>query len=205
MTHLSLSTVLLLGLLMVSTDPPVASYCLEVVDGSRLYLEGSSNVNTFTCECESMDKLPPLQLKMHALQGRPGAYFENARISIRTQTLDCGHRGINSDLYESLKASHHPNISLVLDEVHWKTGEPLKGQKPWQWLTACAELTVAGVTREIDLKVHARQLSPKTFRFVSKHRIRMTDFGVSPPTALFGAVKVDNEIDLHFDLVVQAD
>lgn len=205
MTYLSLPTVLLLSLLMASSNSPVASYCLEVVDGSRLYLEGSSNVNTFTCECESMDKLPPLQLKMQELQHRKGAYFKNARISIRTQTLDCGHRGINRDLYESLKSSQHPTISLALDEVHWKSEGALDGKSAWQWLTACAELTVAGVTREVDLTVKARQLRHKTFRFVSKHRIRMTDFGVVPPTAMFGAVKVDNEVDLHFDLIVQAE
>jgi len=152
-----------------------------------------------------MDQLPPLQLNMQSLEHRQGAYFENARIDIRTRTLDCGHRGINRDLYESLKAQHHPHISLALEEVRWTADNPLGSTDNWQWLTACAELTVAGVSREVDLKVQARRLAHKTYRFVCEHRIRMTDFNVTPPTAMFGAVKVDNEVDIHFDLIVQAD
>jgi hypothetical protein len=31
----------------------------------------------------------------------------------------------------------------------------------------------------------------------------MTDFGVTPPTALFGAVRARNSLTVHFDLVLE--
>jgi hypothetical protein len=34
--------------------------------------------------------------------------------------------------------------------------------------------------------------------------ILMTDYGIKPPTALFGLVKVNNNVSVHFDLRVLA-
>ena len=38
-------------------------------------------------------------------------------------------------------------------------------------------------------------------RVTGSTRLRLTDFGIEPPTKFFGLVRVHNEIDVHFDLI----
>ncbi len=178
--------------------------CFEIAEGSKLYLEGSSNINTFSCDCEGMDRLPPLYLDMQLEENKQQASFDRAQLNIRTRTLDCGHRGINRDLYESLKTEEHPYIRLQLENVRWDKPMPA-GLQEWQCVTAKARLTVAGVERAINMKVRATRTQTGQYRFVAQHRILMTDYGVEPPTALLGTIKVNNAIDINFDLLVRAE
>jgi polyisoprenoid-binding protein YceI len=71
-------------------------------------------------------------------------------------------------------------------------------------ITADATLRINGVQRRVKLHVKGRRLSDDGFQFISDTRIRMTDYGVEPPTALFGLIKVDDEVTIHLDIVTRA-
>lgn len=59
----------------------------------------------------------------------------------------------------------------------------------------------AGVTG--DLSVSAARLSPSKSRFRAELPLRMTPFGITPSTALFGAVKARDELEVRFDLTLE--
>ena len=41
--------------------------------------------------------------------------------------------------------------------------------------------------------------TPDRFRIRAEMPVRMTDFGITPPTALFGIVKARNELTVRFE------
>jgi polyisoprenoid-binding protein YceI len=171
----------------------------QILPGSQLFLKGNSNVTPFTCHC--LQAFQPQQFSMTLRQQSNTAVFQNTRLQIETKKLDCGNRGMNRDMHQTLKADAHPYISIRLQEVRFRPA-PNGGLGT---LTAKAALTVTGQTRTVQMQVKTQQSADNNYRFISAVSMKMTDFGITPPTALLGLVKVDDQIDIHFDLLVQVD
>jgi polyisoprenoid-binding protein YceI len=197
---LLISSVVYLEYYTPSISPP---HCFEILEGSRLFLEGKSNVNSFSCECQTMEQIPPQQMNINHAGEK--VIFSGAALEIQTQSLDCGHRIMNQDLYKSLQAAHYPYIRIELEEASIHHIDKKLSKESWAPVKVCALLTVAGIQRRVDLSVQARQINQKAYRFRSTHRIKMTDYCITPPTAMFGTIKVKNEIDINFDLLVASE
>ncbi len=201
--HLFTGIIFALLFCSITSAPPPALLSYHIQAPSRLFLQGTTNVSSFNCNCSSMESLPRLPFEMGLQNENFKAVFSDARLHIRTENLDCGNRQMNRDLYHALKAEEHPMIGMVLLETARQAGAQAPGADGWMNITARARLTIAGVSRTIELPVRARQTSPGTYRFVSRYAINMTDFNIQPPTAMMGLVKVNNRIEIHFDLAVE--
>jgi len=184
------------------TRPAIKMQHVSFLNSSELYLQGSSNVNQFTCRCEQ--GLAPLQVNVDFKPEDQIARFERAQLNIVTRNLDCGNRGMNRDMYKTLQANNHPEISIQLRAVRQLEGYSPMLCDEWVPLLASAYLTIAGKKRIVHLDVQGRQEPGGHYRFLSELTINMTDFGIDPPTALLGLVQVDNEITIHLDLHVSA-
>ena len=198
----NLSIGLTLAFLASSFTPTSAPLSYRILQDSRLFLEGTTNVNTFVCKCACVQSFPRLQFEMEVKEEGQKAVFDEAGLNIRTTDLDCGNRNMNKDLHETLKARQYPSISIVIQEAGLKSGAVLAGGHEWTYITAKAQLTVAGVERSVRLKIKAQQTGPGTYRFLSQYTIKMTDFNIEPPTAMLGLIKVNDRIEIHFDLTV---
>ncbi len=190
-----------LFLLSGFSDPPVRvmdmSYSID--PGSSLAIAGTSNVNSFNCFCnENFIKRP---VKVTSIDSSMVLRLSNAVLKLPTKTMDCNNSRMNSDLCDALKADQYPYIVIELHEVNLSNlnRQALKGGE-WRNVVAIATLTITNVCRPLVLDVRAQQVSPGHYHFVSSKDLKMTDFKVDPPTALFGLIKVHNEINIKLDL-----
>ncbi len=108
---------------------------------------------------------------------------------------------MDNKTYDALKAEEHPNIRFALGNLTYKSTNDKSGQ-----ITATGSLTIAGVTRNETLTMTATQAGNELTIKGSK-KLKMTDFKISPPTALLGAMKTGDEVTIHFEVVMnrQAD
>jgi polyisoprenoid-binding protein YceI len=104
---------------------------------------------------------------------------------------------MDNKTYKALKADADPEITFRLGapvtimQVNGKeTPIALKGQ-----------LTLAGVTGAATLWVNHFSLTRDSMRFEGEEKIKMTDFGVKPPSALFGTLKAGPGITIFFKTV----
>lgn len=181
--------------------PASETRSFQIMEQSELYLKGSSNVTPFTCQCTQ--SFPPLQYTMALNAQGAVASFRNTSLQLQTKKLDCGNRGMNRDMHQTLKADQHPNISIRLQEVQFEGGKLPEHSQDLGSLWAKARIAVAGVEKTAKLKVSARETGKGAYRFKSEFTINMTDFGIEPPTALMGLIKVDNKVTIHLDLAVR--
>jgi len=116
-----------------------------------------------------------------------------------------GVRSIRSDMgtvmdnrtYKALKADADPQITFLLDAP--VTLLPFrKGEKP---IALAGHLTLAGVTRPVALLVDYFEVTSDSMRFEGRQVIKMTDFGVKPPSALFGTLRAGSDITIYFKTV----
>ena len=103
-------------------------------------------------------------------------------------------RIMNNNTYKALKADDYPNITFAL--IFPVTSIQDDG-KPHQ-ITAKADLTIAGKTRRVDMTVAATTQGHATIIFEGSRKIKMTDFDIDPPVALFGTLKTGDDIVIHF-------
>jgi polyisoprenoid-binding protein YceI len=141
---------------------------------TRLVLEGSSNVTDWRCESTALDV--------------------NAReVHIPVKTIRCGNRQMERDLYRALRSDSYPSIDFRFTNM----------TRAADRATIRGNLSLAGTTRMIEIDAGVQRIARDRVRMQVRVPLRMTDFNVTPPTALFGIVKARNELVAQFDLVLQ--
>ena len=64
-------------------------------------------------------------------------------------------------------------------------------------------LTVAGKTKEVSLSAQFDIENPQKFLVSGSVPIKMSDFGIDPPTAMMGTIKTHDEVVVQFNLEFQ--
>jgi hypothetical protein len=69
-------------------------------------------------------------------------------------------------------------------------------------LRSTGALRVGGRENSVSFGVNVERLANGTFRAQGEVPILMTDYGIAPPTALFGVIRTGNYVVVRFDLLV---
>jgi hypothetical protein len=110
------------------------------------------------------------------------------------QALKSGHSLLDKTAYAALKADSNPVITYYLSSASLLADGTLK---------CMGKLTLAGDTQEQDLIATAKIRNDKSIVFGCTKKLNMRDFNVTPPKALFGAIKIGDVITLQFELPLQ--
>src|SRR6185295_2875719 len=110
-------------------------------------------------------------------------------ISIPVRSIKSTKSLMDSVMHEAMKEPEHPKISYKLTELTVKeapaaAGAPIK-------LDAKGELTVAGVTKSIEMPVNLQRQEKGILKFGGTTALKMSDFGIKPPAPALalGAIK----------------
>ncbi len=169
-----------------------------ILPSSKLLLKGTTNVNNFTCKCE--DRFSAQVLEAEASGGKQ-TRFRNARLRMTTRKFNCQNAKMERDLCKALKASEYPYIQVELletqhDPEHFKNGAAGR----WADVRAKVKLTITGVSKEQIIDARAKTNGPNSFSLQGEKSLNMSEYGIDPPEALFGLIKVDDLITFQFYL-----
>jgi hypothetical protein len=187
---------LLSGFVDADMRPTNIVYSIE--NGSSLSISGTSNVNTFSCLCAETFKRQVLEIVR--VDSTRQLRFKNAVLKLPTQSMDCNNSRMNSDLCDALKSSKYPYIVVELQQIQLRPTALNATRNEWFDVVAVATLTITDVCKPIVMDVRGIRLGDDRYRFVCSKNVRMTDFNVDPPTALFGLIKVNNDIKINLDI-----
>ncbi len=171
----------------------------ELAAGSRLYLEGTSNVKDFSCHCT--DPLPAGEYLVRVEQEM--LTFSNTSIQIYSRSFDCGHRGINKDMYETLQSADHPYIEIELLAVEQL--EALDNNSADLWTSAQAQLrmTIAGSSQLLSMPIQIQARPDGLLQCKGVQSIYLSDFELEAPRPMLGLIKVDDCIRIYLDLLLR--
>ena len=188
----------LVGLLLAYGVPH--DYHFEIEKGSKLYIEGTTNINSFECLCT--DEFNPLIAKINVSDDEKMVWFTATTLKLRTSSLDCDNSKINRDLCEALKSEDYPHIRIDVHDAKVIEGSFATPNADVKLLCSTS-ITITNVTRKVPLSVRCRKLGGGRYRFFATKELLMTDFGIDPPSALFGLIKVKDAIRINFDLTTK--
>jgi len=154
-------------------------------------VKGSSNLHDWTMEAKSGNIEANLNLASNVsyLAGIQSLSFtlpvKNLK-STEGSTMD-------NRAYDALKADKNPNITFVLLTA---TPESPNGNKSQYKVTG--NLTIGGATKQIEMVASSTKNSDGSVIIMGSQNLKFTQFGLKPPSFMFGALKVTDNLTIDY-------
>ena len=179
-------------LLLTITTAAFAVEKFSAAKGSAVRIEGTSTMHAWTMEGGTING----QLSIDETWP-PVAPTVNVVIPVTS--IKSEHSRMDKLMAEALKAKTNPNIEYALTSATFDSGD----QQSFRLKTS-GKLTIAGVTRDIEMNVSGARAGDGQYVLDGQAPIRMTDFGIKPPTAMLNTIKTGNDVKVTFRWVVAA-
>lgn len=179
------------------------SGAITIEKGGTLWIAGSASITNYKCSAEELSgqgTIENIKQPTENIQGHGGVTIA---VRIPVQSLDCGKRAMNNDMYESLKADRHPTIYYQLLEASLVQPFSSPDSTGWMNIQTRGILEIAGVRDTTQVTVKGTLLSNNRFRVWGSKELDMKTFDITPPSAFFGLIKADNKLTVNFDVTVR--
>jgi polyisoprenoid-binding protein YceI len=170
---------------------------VPVSPDSKLWIEGTSTIHDWTCKATSIDAAIEVDAAAVQLAVSPPKMLKKVLVKVPVKSLKCGHGGMDDNMYKALKADSDPQISYILASF-----EPANEEATEFMLKTVGTLKIAGTENRLAMDVSAVRLPDGTLKATGTVPIKMTDFGIKPPTAIFGRIKAGDNVKVKFELTV---
>lgn len=151
---------------------------------SALEINGSSTIHDWTVKANSMKG--SLKVSADAIKDM---LFQVEVAQIKSE------RGAAMDkkMHAALKMEEHPEISFEFQEMS-KDASSEKNYK------IVGLLNIAGTEKEVEITSEFQSLDGN-YVFKGAKEIKLQDFNMVPPTAMFGQIIVGDDVTIAFDLI----
>lgn len=154
---------------------------------SSLKIDGTSNLHDWKIVAENQ-------------KGELLADFEDGKLTkikqlefiVIAESLKSGKSAMDKNTYKALNTKKHEQIVFILNKVNSIncTANSCK-------VSATGNLTISGTTKPINITFDM-EIGESKISLTGTKNIKMTDFGVDPPKALFGTITTGDAIDVIF-------
>lgn len=211
------------ALTLVSPAPTLAEEMLLTVQPlGATWLKGNSTLHRWSCVSRDIDgyfqagisetdALRFLDQMDSALrQGRPPPLPDftlagplRSGIQINARTFDGGNSFMERDMRRALKSDSFPAIVFIFERFCGIDARYSQDMERTEYhLKLCGKLSLASVTRDVELSLRAHRADAATLQIHAAASLKMSDFGISPPTAFFGMLQAHDELDVLMDFAI---
>lgn len=169
--------------------PASASTALSLKQPAALVIEGSSSVRSWKCEAKNPD------IKASGQAG--DLQVASGSVKVAVAKIDCNNGTMNNHLQNALKAKDFPSINFKL-----KRQEKGAASDNGVEMKLHGELTILDKSLPVVV-VGLATPAEGGFRFVGKHELNMTQWGVEPPKLMLGTMKVGEMVTIGYDLQLE--
>ncbi len=198
MTRTQLATVALLALVATTARAQDIARIAVAAD-SKLWIDGTSNLHSWSCKATTLDASVDVDKAAIAQFGATAPKtLKRVEVKIPVKSLKCDHGGMDGNVYKALKVDGSPEISYILGTFEAAPGE----SKDAFTLHTIGKLAIAGKVNEVTMDVIATRMPDGSVKAIGSIPVKMTDFGIQPPTAIFGRLKTGDEVKVNFELMI---
>lgn len=115
--------------------------------------------------------------------------IQEMRVQMKVTNLKSGKDAMDKVAYDAMKNDRFKNVDFELISAT---------KKNENWVLH-GYFTFAGARKEVKLNV-AGNVIGKTITLIGSYTFKLTDFGIEPPTAMFGTIKTGDDVSLNFNI-----
>ena len=183
-------TYLFVFVLLINTLNILAQQVYKVIpQNSTMKIEGTSSLHDWDMTVENF------KCDMSVIMGNPSITIERVYFTGISSTISSHNSIMDSKTRNALKTEKYPEISFRMTSPLKiaSQGNAFRG-------TATGELFIAGKTRTINLPFSGKTTSENLISISGAKKIDMTEYGVDPPTAMFGTLKTGKDVTVSFEI-----
>ncbi|MEQ8625981.1 YceI family protein [Ekhidna sp.] len=114
---------------------------------------------------------------------------QNLKATIKAKSMESGKSIMDDKAYDAVQADDYPEIIFSAKTLQI-SGNSIVGK---------GNLVIGGESRVIDLDAVIVK-SGTEMQIQGKVPLKMSDFNITPPTAMFGTLKTGDEVVIHYDI-----
>lgn len=158
-----------------------------------LQVNGSTNVNKFSCVIRSYPKADTLEVYKTSAN-------ESVRITgamnLDVNAFDCHNPIMTKDLRKTLKSDKFPN--LVVKFISLSKFPSASAQQTL--VKGAVTISLAGVTKQFNVDYRCISGASNALMLIGNKKINFSDFNIIPPRKLGGMIKTNDELSVEFVL-----
>ncbi|HET6765587.1 MAG TPA: YceI family protein [Longimicrobiaceae bacterium] len=181
--------------MLLAFAPVPANAPLAFGTGSRVRVAGTSNVRTWRCESARVQGSIETSPAGVPAVSEVARAVRTAEVVIPVASLDCANGTMNNHLRRAMKADQFSDIRFRVPAGGLTVGGEGHAR-------LAGTLSIAGQEKPASIEATVAQ-AEGGLRVTGTYVLRMTDFGVRPPTVMMGAFRVADPVTVTFDVVVK--
>lgn len=158
---------------------------------SNVKVEGTSNIHDW--EMTANELQGAIKVKMEDGQL---VEVEQLDFAVVAESLKSGKGGMDKNTYKALNTDKHKRITYQLSKVNNLDCTSKSSCK----ISTTGVLTIAGTKQNVEMVFDAK-VSGDRITLNGSHKIKMTDYKVDPPTAMFGTITTGEDVTVKFQTV----
>ncbi len=182
--YFQLATIAFLAIGLIGFNS-VQAQTYKAIAGSSIKVLGTSNLHDWEMVAQSFTGEAQLVLKGTQVQDISSFSF-----SLPVKNLKAKEDLMNSRAYKAMKADKFPAISFKLGSAEVAASA----------VKATGALTIAGVTKQVALQGKITENADGSVTIAGSRKIKISEFGITPPTFMLGALKVGDEVTVEYSL-----
>ena len=166
---------------------------------SRLWVEGKSTLRPFECQAPGMaitvdadgsGAIPAVLSGHQAVRA--------VELTVPVARIECGNATMNEHMRTALKSDDAPTIRFILATYDLqRTADGAQG-------TMHGTLSLGGVQHPVDVAAVASSAGDGLLHIVGSYELLMSQFDLTPPSLMFGRIKVRDKVRVRFDIVLKS-
>lgn len=155
---------------------------------STLRVDGTSNLHDWDIKAENQKGKISVELDNGKV-----TKIQDLSFTVLTESLKSGKSGMDKNTHKALQANKHKEITFKLTNVKNIDCGSSGNCK----VTVTGNLSIAGKTKPMDINFDMK-VSGNTITLTGNKKFNMSEFGVDPPTAMFGTITTGDAVDVVF-------
>lgn len=155
---------------------------------SEMVIKGTSTLHDWETKATELNGSGVFDIKNQTI-----ASIDNFKLLIPVRSLEGSKKGMDNKIYEALKADKAPNIDFELSSIDQVSSDKI---------VVSGKMTVAGKSKNVKLE-SSYKIENGSLHVNGTHAMKMTEFDVAPPTAMMGAIKAGDQVQIEYNLILQ--
>lgn len=159
------------------------------ISNANFEVEGTSTLHDWTMESKTASGTVNMTMEGDKIKS-----IDRFDVKLKAESLESGKSTMDDLAHEALKSEDHPMISFKLTNIKSITYSGNTAN-----IIATGVLTIAGKSKTVDIKGTGVN-NNGTITLKGSKDLKMTDYDMEPPTAMFGTIKTGDSITINYTL-----
>jgi len=165
------------------------------VKSHSIVVSGTSNLHDWTADVLKTKGTFNIKVESNKITD-----IQGVELKVDAQSFNSSKGSImNSKINDAIKSKKFPEINFKATKLNGITEKGGVIQ-----INTSGVLTIAGTSQNINVDATGKILPNGEIELTGSKKVKMTDYKVEPPTAMFGALTTGDEVTITFKLVIKS-